>query len=243
MIWSDCGVVLSSKKHGEKYKLINIFTKEHGKISGMMSLSKQHAVSVFSNVHVDFVEKTAGALGFWRIKNEKQNWVLATNKHTHILACQSMCFILDQVLSPALRNEHLFDFVNFFVSEFHKFSHLEILNFYAHFEIILLKNMGYGFDLSKCSICGKDENVHYISPKTGHSASKACLFDGKADIVDLNKLFAIPDVWASWMNNDFSNVQKQAVLQSLGISGYFIDKNILQVENYFRGQIVAALSA
>ena len=46
-------------------------------------------------------------------------------------------------------------------------SSLNLFKFYVLWEIKLLNNLGYGFDFSKCAVSGTNENLTYISPRTG----------------------------------------------------------------------------
>ena len=238
MIWSDFGIVISSRRYGEKYKIVDVFTKTHGRSSGLIQNSNKNNLSIFSNVYVTWSSKSNGSLGFWKIQNEKQNWTYVLNKKESLLIFQSICFILDKVLPYGVVNEAIFNFINFLASEIYRFTKLEALNLYAYFEFILLNSVGYGFDIEKCAICGKKEDVHFLSPKTGHGASNNCVAS-----VYSNKLFEIPKSWNDWNKNDFSYIDKDNIKNSLYITGYFIEQNIIQTDNYFRDSIIELLAA
>ncbi len=238
MIWSDAGVVISCKKYGEKYKIVNIFTQAHGNVAGMISHQKTHPLVVFSCVDVSWSSNREGALGFWSVQKEKQNWIFSMNNQASVIASQSICLLLDKILPLGVCYQILFEFVEYFASNMYEFSSLEVLNLYAYFELLLLTSVGYGIDTKKCSICGKKEDLHYISPKTGRGASRLCI---PYDCFD--KLFKIPEVWQLWQNNDFSRINKEEIKNSLNITGHFIEKNIIRNENYFRDSMVAMLAA
>ena len=55
--WSDTGIVLSARRHGEKYKIVNVFTKSHGNVHAMASYTKNSTFSVFSDVDIDYSSK------------------------------------------------------------------------------------------------------------------------------------------------------------------------------------------
>ena len=57
---------------------------------------------------------------------------------------------------------------------------------YLKWEISLLKDLGYALDLTKCSGCGKSENLYYLSPKTGRAV---CIDCGKPY---MDKLYKLP---------------------------------------------------
>ena len=53
-------------------------------------------------------------------------------------------------------------------------------------EIYLLKELGYALDLTKCSGCGRTDNLIYLSPKTGRTVCA----DRGAPYID--KLYKLP---------------------------------------------------
>lgn len=145
--WSDSGIVLSSRKHGEKYKIVDIFTQHHGKISAMFSLSKSSSFSIFSNVDIEYSSKTVTCLGFWELKSEKQNWIFLINSFQRIQACQSIAYILNKVLPQAVPHETLFNVVIYISYNLKNFSDSEISTIYAYFEFVLLREIGFEIKL------------------------------------------------------------------------------------------------
>jgi DNA repair protein RecO (recombination protein O) len=152
-VWSDEGIVLSSKKHAEKHKIVDIFTKEHGKFSALYQVSKLNNFSIFSKVEVNYLSKNETSLGIWKLKSETQNWVYSLNSENHLLVCQGICFLLNRVLPYALPHKDLFSFMEYTVSNLQKFSSHSVLSLYACFEFVLLENVGFGIDLN-------DKNVN-----------------------------------------------------------------------------------
>jgi DNA repair protein RecO (recombination protein O) len=45
---------------------------------------------------------------------------------------------------------------------------------YLQWEIVLLRELGYALDLSKCSGCGRTDNLRYLSPRTGRAVCVEC---------------------------------------------------------------------
>ncbi len=141
--WSDIGIVLSSRKHGEKYKIVDVFTQTHGKISAMFSLSRASSFSIFSNVNVDYSSKTDSSLGFWKLKSENQNWIFLINAYKHLQICQSMTFILNKVLPQGVPHKTLFNVVKYISYNLKNFSKYEVFTIYAYFEFVLLREIGF----------------------------------------------------------------------------------------------------
>jgi DNA repair protein RecO len=209
--WSDKGIVLSARKHAEKYKIVDIFTKTHGKFSAMVYISKKNTMAMFSCVDIDYTSKSDTSLGFWKLKDEKQNWIYSLNSENHLLVCQSICFLLSKVLPFSLPHEELFNFTEYIGNNLSGFSGTEILSLYAYFEFVLLDNIGFGLDPEKFS------EQHKITSKED-----------------------IPSkLWIDWKNNEsFSNTMSNFdIKNSLKITGDIIEKHIHPVNNYFRSSI------
>jgi DNA repair protein RecO (recombination protein O) len=45
---------------------------------------------------------------------------------------------------------------------------------YLQWEIELLSDLGYALDLTKCSGCGRTDDLIYLSPKTGRAVCADC---------------------------------------------------------------------
>lgn len=242
MIWSDSGIVLSNRKHGENLKIVSIFTKEHGRVAAMSKIINRNAFSLLSNVTVELIKQNSSDdIGFWLKKYEKQNWIYIFNIEICLLICQSICLILDKILPPGVKFIKLFCFLEFLLKYINTLSEKELLILYAYFEFIVLEESGFGFDLNCCSICHKKEKTEFISPKTGRTASKQCCF------LHINKLFRVPEVWHFWGNNSGFDAVMQCdigekdLYASLEITWYFLRKNILDFPNYFRNKIMSQL--
>lgn len=57
---------------------------------------------------------------------------------------------------------------------------------YLHWEIALLRELGYALDLSACSGCGTHECLNYLSPRTGRAVCDVCAGPY------LNRLYRLP---------------------------------------------------
>ena len=57
---------------------------------------------------------------------------------------------------------------------------------YLDWEIDLLQELGYALDLSKCSNCGRTDNLTHISPRTARAVCSECA------VPYLNNLYTLP---------------------------------------------------
>ncbi|MDR0630827.1 MAG: DNA repair protein RecO C-terminal domain-containing protein [Holosporales bacterium] len=230
ILWTDRGVVISIARQGEKYQIVNIFTENHGNFSGRVFLSRNNRMAIFSNVDVNYRSQNTSSLGFWQKKYERQKgWICSMNSVIHLLACQSICYILSRALPHGVPYKSLFEFINYFSCDLHSFSALTVLNLYAYFEFLFLNSIGFGIDLNTCFVCEKNEDIEYISLKVCRGVSQNCSYK-----LDSAELCSVPRCWKNWKNE---NIHKSDILNSINITGFFIKKHINIGDNYFRYSI------
>lgn len=223
--FSDVGFVVSIKKHGEKYRIVEIFTKDHGRFVALASDSKNE-FSLSSFVEVDWKSKSRDLIGFWKLKSEKQNWVYALNSQNKIAIIQSICALLHGALPERVSYQELFEIFDMMFQNLRGFSDKELVAAFAYFEFVLLKAVGFGFDFKTCGICQAAEELSYVIKDSGILASKHCVS------FDTGKHFEIPKVWHLWNNKIFEG--SQDIQNSLEITLYFIRKNVFYFDNFFR---------
>ena len=249
MIWIDTGIVLSSKKHSEEYLIVDIFTKNRGRFSGMYKNGKNKFLSQTSVVCVEMHTKNNNDFGFWKIKSEKQNWVFSMKNNRILFIYQSIRFILNKTLPHSMSNLSVFLLTEHLFEELKNVSDDEALILYAYFEFMLINSIGYGFDLNQCSVCGKKENITHISKKTGQTASKTCfekIFEkNSAKIPDCWQIFS--EVFKNKTDPTFikkiknSNLQEKNIVESLQITGKLINQYTQVEENYFRNNLINSI--
>ena len=223
--FSDIGFVISGRKHGEKYKIVEILTKSHGRFAALTSDSK-NGFSLFSKVEVEWSSKSRDLMGFWKAKSEKQNWIYALNSQNKMTIIQSICYLLHRALPERVPYEKLFEILDTMFQKLKTYSDRELLKIYAYLEFVLLKTVGFGFDFKICGICNKPEKLSYIIKENGISASESCVS------FDPTKHFKIPEVWYAWNREHFE--LNQEIQNSLQVTLYFIRKNIFDFDVFFR---------
>ena len=86
---------------------------------------------------------------------------------------------------------------------------------YVKWEMGLLQALGYGLDLSRCAASGIEENLVYVSPRTGRAVSKA------AGEPYHEKLFPLPSFllgFGAWDAED--------IAQGLDLTGHFLSRHV-----------------
>lgn len=181
------GILIGLRPFDEKNAIAQIFSREHGVMSGMMRgaiVARTNRPLVGQVGSVSWNARLDDALGVFHWEPEK-NLSAPIMVNANLLPFMNSAFGLITTMLPERESyEHLYD------------ETIKLLNTlpasdapadeYLNWEINLLRELGYALDLTHCSGCGKTENLNYLSPKTGRAVCDECAEPY------INKLYKLP---------------------------------------------------
>ena len=147
IFWQDLGIVLSTMPHGEKYKIVNILTQNHGKIHALAYKSKSLTFTNFAKVNIAYTARDPDSLGFLKLLAESPTWLTSMHLGNHLLVCQSICFILDKLLPQNADDKQIFGLTEYVSTNLQNFNSVDILFLYVYFELYFLANSGFSADI------------------------------------------------------------------------------------------------
>jgi len=72
MIWDDTGFLLSKNRYNENSLITEIFTKDHGKVSGIIfggtSKKMKNYLQIGNKIHVNYNSKSENKIGYFKIE-------------------------------------------------------------------------------------------------------------------------------------------------------------------------------
>lgn len=83
---------------------------------------------------------------------------------------------------------------------------------YALWELQVLKEMGFGLDLSTCAVTGGMQDLTFVSPRSGRAVSRGAAGEWA------ERLLPLP----SFLRNGFDVASEADVLDGLQTTGYFL---------------------
>ncbi len=86
----------------------------------------------------------------------------------------------------------------------------------VRYEMLLLAELGFGFDLTRCVVTGVGEDIRWISPKSGGAVS------GAAGADYATKLLALP----AFLRDGASAAPWEDILAGLVLTGYFLERHV-----------------
>lgn len=223
MEWSDEGIVLSVRSHGETSAIAEVFTREHGRHLGLVrggrSRQLRPVLQIGNHVHVKWNGRLAEHLGNFRCELLKGNAAIAMETPGRLAAITTLSTHLRELPE---RDAHasLFEITMF------------VLNFLdadeiwpalmVRWELALLDEMGFGLDLSACAASGANDDLVYVSPKSGRAVS-ASAGEPYAD-----RLLALPQFLVKGRD---AHVQMRDIVHGFDLTGHFLEKHMYQSQN------------
>ena len=211
MIWDDIGFLLSKNRYNENSLIAELFTKNHGKFSGIIfggtSKKIKNYLQIGNNFHVNFNSKSDNRIGYFKVEIQKAFSPYFFDNQQK-LSCITSAMHLIKILTADLQRNH---FIYELIENFYLLLKNEnwIKN-YIFWELSLFKELGY--DLEFKDLVDKKivaNNLQYISKSTiEKKIIPNFLIDKTQDKEDLKTL-----------------------LSGLKLVGDYLDKTILKPNN------------
>ena len=175
MLWTDEGVVLAVRRHGESAAIVSVFTRDHGRYAGLTRGGfGRRARPIYQQgnlVQVTWRARLAEQLGALtgELKMPLAARLLADPARLGGLA--AACALLEITLPERDPHPRLFEALGAWLEQL--VGDRPWLEGYVRFELGLLAELGFGLDLSRCAVTGTSENLIYVSPSSGRAVSGA----------------------------------------------------------------------
>lgn len=223
MHWSDEGIVLAVRKHGESSVVANLLTKLHGKHVGLVRRGAgpqlRGALQLGNEVAVRWRARLAEHLGNFDIelRNPRASKLLGVSLALSGLV--SAVTLADRVLPEREVHENVYHAMLALLDVLDK--HMEVwAPVYVRFELGLLSELGYGLDLSSCAATGSRKNLIWVSPRSGRAVSK------EAGGPYAAKLLALPSFL---IEGKPGFVAGEDIRSGLLLSSFFLERRIFRV--------------
>ena len=175
MEWREEGILLAVRKHGETAAIIEVFTEGHGRHAGVVrgGTSRKIAPTLQPGAQLDVtwrarLEDHLGAFSVEPVRSRAAQFMQGRETLAALNAVTTLLsFALPERESHAAlyqRTLALLDMIG--EGPFWALA-------YLRWELALLEDLGFGLDLSRCTVTGTSDSLTFVSPKTGRAVSQA----------------------------------------------------------------------
>ena len=219
MDWTDRGIVLSARKHGETSLIVQLLTEQHGRHGGLVrggTSSRARGLYQPGNLlEAHWRARLSEHLGNYRCELLTSSAATLLDSGGKLAALSSAAALTEAALPEREPHADVFESFSTLIAALAADGADGWAPTYVRFELNLLGSLGFGLDLERCAATGANDNLAFVSPKTGRAVS---LSAGEAW---RDKLLALP----RFLLADEAPASGE-VGQGLMLTGYFLERHV-----------------
>ena len=220
MEWTEEGIVLGSRLHGETSAIAEIFTRDRGRWNGMVHggrgrrmrplLQPGNLVEATWSARLDehlgrfglepvrlrAASLMQSSLGIYGVQTVAGHLRLLPERDAHARLYDMADALLDNLDDPQLGGELM-----------------------VRFERQLLTELGFGLDLEACAATGVTEGLGFVSPRSGRAVSR----EGAAGYED--RLLPLP---AFLLGDEVGRATADELRDGFALTGLFLERAVRQ---------------
>ena len=211
MNWDDNAYLISKNKYSENSIIAEVFSKNHGKISGIIfggtSKKIKNYLQIGNKIHVNYNVKSPTRIGYFKIEIIKALTPLYFDENQKLSCIASAMHLIKLLTAEGQSNKEIFFLIN------RLFEILTFVNWiqeYIFWELELLKLLGY--DLELRNMVEKeiiDKKVNYFVRSSTEKKN-------------------IPNFL---VDKNYENVELKILLNGLKLVTDYLEKSILKPNN------------
>ena len=211
MMWDDTGFLLNKNKYNENSLISEIFTKDHGKVSGIIfggtSNKIKNYLQIGNKLYVNYNSKSENRIGYFKIEIQEAMSPFYFDDHQKLSCISSAMNLVKTLTAEFQKNKNIYLLLNNF------YTFLKSKNWiknYIYWELELFKVLGYDLDLKNLvneKIIG--DRIQYTSKSNSEKK-------------------IIPNFL---IERDKSDEDIKTLLNGLKLVGDYLEKSILKPNN------------
>jgi DNA repair protein RecO (recombination protein O) len=218
MEWTDDGIVLGIRKHGEGSAILELITAERGRHLGLVRGGARARLRPIlepgNTVRVRWRARLDEHLGNFTVEALHIRGAAFFSSAHALFALTHMCELVR--LLPERDPHPLIH--QLLEAAFADLQHPALAaRWVAQFELQLLAELGFGLDLDECAASGVRDDLIYVSPKSGRAVSRA------AGAAWADRLLRLPGFLRSQ-----DHASSDELRQSYDLTGFFLTRHVME---------------
>jgi DNA repair protein RecO (recombination protein O) len=217
MQWTDSGIVLGTRRHGETSVILELMTARHGRHLGLVrgGRGKRYAAMLQpgNSVQATWHARIEDQLGTYSVEAEEHRAAGLIGNAGALYAIGHLSSIV-RLLPERYPQAGIHAALDLIIG------HLDELSVAAplivRFEVEMLKALGFGLDLSTCAATGATQELVYVSPKSGRAVSRA------AGAAYADRMLPLP----AFLANGGGGAEPSDILAGLALTEFFLDRHL-----------------
>jgi DNA repair protein RecO (recombination protein O) len=174
MHWSDDGIIIGTRRHGETSLIVELMTERHGRHLGLVrggrSRTQRPVLQTGNSVHATWRARLDEHLGNYALEPATLRAARLMETPAGLYGLQALAGLVR--LLPE-RDPHPQIYAGLAAM-------VDLLDdpvlaggLLVRFELRMLEELGFGLDLDSCVATGTNDDLAYVSPKSGRAVSRS----------------------------------------------------------------------
>jgi DNA repair protein RecO (recombination protein O) len=175
MDWTDEGVVLATRRHGERALIVQLLTSEHGRHAGLLrggqSPRARAQWQIGNRMTVTWRARLAEHLGFFTGEVAESHAAMLLDDRLRLAALAAAAALAEAALPEREPHPRAYRGLVDLIAALAADRRWAIA--YIEWEMALLDELGFGLDLASCAATGATDDLVWVSPRSGQAVSEA----------------------------------------------------------------------
>lgn len=211
MNWDDTGFLISKNRYSENSLITEIFTRDHGKVSGIIfggtSKKIKNYLQIGNHLYINYNSKSENRVGYFKIEIQKAYSPIYFDNAKKLNCITSAMNLIKLLTAESQSNIKIY---NLILEFYLVITEKDWLKKYIFWELDLLKILGYDLELNSLV------NKRIVNNKTLYFAESS------------TEKKIVPNFL---IDKDTSVNDTQTLLNGLKLVGDYMDKTILKPNN------------
>lgn len=220
--WQDEALVLSARPYGETSAVVTLLCREYGRHAGLVqggqSRSRAALLQPGQQVVANWRARLEGQLGNYALEPAAPYPSAVLDDALALAGLTSACALAELVLPEREAHPAVYEGLLALIDTLSTSLWPYV---YVRWELGLLREVGYGIDLSCCAVTGVTSSLTHVSPRTGRAVCAEAAEPYK------DKLLVLPGFLAGR-----SDVSDAALSDGLRLTGHFLEQAIFAIHHH-----------
>jgi DNA repair protein RecO (recombination protein O) len=218
MDWTDDGIVLSARRHGETSAIVQVLTAAHGRHAGLVrGGAGKRARGLYqpgNQVRATWRARLSEHLGTYTCELTTSRAAGLMDEPPRLAALSAACAVAEAALPEREIHAPVY---NGFIALLDALDNGTWPEVYVRWELGLLAELGYGLELDKCAATGRNDQLAWVSPRSGRAVSLSAGERWR------DRMLALPAFLT-----DGSEAPAADILAGLRLTGFFLDAHLFR---------------
>ncbi len=237
MQWTDEGIVIGVRRHGEASAILELMTREHGRhlglVRGGFGTRMKPILQTGNSVSASWRARLDEHLGNYTVEALRER---ASNFFgaPHAIYGVTHLAALMRLLPERDPHAELFEVFEGILDRLE--DPVLAAPLVARFELQMLTELGFGLDLEQCASTGTTADLVYVSPKSGRAVSR------EAGEPWADRMLRLPD----FLRDHDAEPAGRDLADGFALTGFFLARHVLEPRGQAltdeRAHFIAALT-